>query len=280
MLLPVLHLMMSLESFAQPTVQPIHIGFTDTVHATATGETRVINIYLPESYKAEDSVHYPVIYIPDGGLEEDFFHIAGLVRFNSQPWINRLPPSIVVGIENINRRRDFTFAVTNTDFIEKEGFKKSQFPLYGKSAEYIRFISKDLFPYIEKNYRVNNNRTIIGESLAGLLAAEILLQHTELFNQYIIVSPSLWWGGRILLNDTSRWLLQKTSANCSVYIGAPSKKEDKKMYNDAYSFYRLLQKHVPQLFFDYLPSELHSTVLHQAVYNAIKKLHPQTLDSK
>jgi len=185
-----------------------------------------------------------------------------------------------VGIENINRRRDFTFAVNSTAFIEKEGFKKSQFPLYGRSAAYIHFISKDLFPYIEKNYRVNGNRTIIGESLAGLLAAEILLQHTELFNQYIIVSPSLWWGDRILLKDTSRWLLQKTPLNCSVYIGAPSKKEDKKMYNDAFSFYQLLQKHVPQLFFDYLPGELHSTVLHQAVYNAIKKLYPPTLYSK
>jgi len=52
-----------------------------------------------------------------------------------------VPASIVVGIENTNRRRDFTFSVSNTDFIEKEGFQKSSFPQYGGSELYIQAIS-------------------------------------------------------------------------------------------------------------------------------------------
>src|SRR5690606_41817557 len=88
----------------------------------------------------------------------------------------RFPRSIVVGIEGNVRRRDFTFAVANTDFIEKEGFQKSSFPQWGGSAPYIDFLEKELQPYIEKKYGGSGRKTIIGESLAGLLTTEILLQ--------------------------------------------------------------------------------------------------------
>jgi hypothetical protein len=60
-------------------------------------------------------------------VEEDFFHIAGIVRYNTQPWVERFPRSIVVGIENTNRRRDFTYAVPDLNFLEKEGFKRRAF---------------------------------------------------------------------------------------------------------------------------------------------------------
>ena len=169
------------------------IGKSDVLFSKILNETRNINITLPEGYNDDPNAKYPVIYILDGGMEEDFIHLAGIVRFSSQSWVNRLPGSIVVGIENTNRRRDFTFAVTNTDFIEKEGFKKSSFPQYGGSQHYMDFLEKELQPYITKNYRVNEQKTVIGESLAGLMATEILAKRPQLFSNYIIISPSLWW---------------------------------------------------------------------------------------
>lgn len=96
---------------AQSNDQPLVIGTTVTLPSAVLNEKRTINIYLPEGYDPKDTVRYPVIYIPDGGVEEDFIHITGIVRYNTQPWVARFPKSIVVGITNTNRKRDFTFAV-------------------------------------------------------------------------------------------------------------------------------------------------------------------------
>lgn len=266
--------------FAQQSAKQISIGVTEQLNSKFLSETRTINIYLPEDYKEGDTTTYPVIYIPDGGVEEDFIHVVGIVRFNTQPWINRFPKSIVVGIENTNRKRDFTFAVPNLDFLEKVGYKKEDMPYYGGSANYINFLEKELQPFIEKNYRGNKHTTIIGESLAGLLSTEILLKHTDLFESYIIISPSLWWGNESLLTSVDSFQ-NKLNSKPNVYIGVPAKNEDVRMYNDAEMLYKKLSaiKNI-HLFFDYLPDELHSTVMHAAVYNAFKKFYPKTTYSK
>ncbi|MGK4567455.1 alpha/beta hydrolase [Flavobacterium sp. 3HN19-14] len=266
---------------AQTSGKPITIGITEQFRSAILGETRTINVYLPEDYNVSDTVKYPVVYIPDGGIEEDFMHITGIVRFNTQPWVNRFPKSIVVGIENTNRKRDFTFEVPNLDFLDKVGFRKEDMPSYGGSANYISFLEKELLPYIKEKYKAGGNRTIIGESLAGLLGAEILLRRPELFDTYIIISPSLWWGDEKLLKDAGKLLTANLKNPVKVCISAPKKTEDRNMYREAKAFYRLLKQN-PEIisFFDYLPDELHSTVMHQAVYDAFKKLYPKTAYSK
>jgi predicted alpha/beta superfamily hydrolase len=262
---------------AQTIARPIAIGLSEAFYSKVLDETRTINIYLPEGYNPSDTLKYPVIYIPDGGEDEDFIHLTGIIRFDTQAWVNRFPQSIVVGVKNVNRRRDFTFAVDNLDFLQKTGFKKDLFPKYGGSANYIAFLEKELQPYIAKKYRANTNRTIIGESMAGLLITEIALNHPSLFNTYIIVSPSLWWGGEALLHQPDALLQNKTHKPVNIYIGAPNRKEDEQMYLEAQGLYKMLKADTNiRLFFDYLPDESHATVLHQAVYNAFKMIYAKT----
>lgn len=262
-------------SFAQ--TDSLTIGVSEKFFSTILNEKRTINIYLPENYNQNDTVKYPVIYILDGGIKEDFFHITGIVQYNTQPWINRFPRSIVVGIENSNRQRDFTFPVSNLDFLEKVGFKKEKFPVYGGSANYISFLENELLPYIRDKFKTNQERTIIGESLAGLMATEILMKHPDLFNTYIISSPSLWWGNEVLLKDADNLLNEHLKTKIKVCVIAPNKKEDKIMYNDAKSLYKSVKRNENiSSFFEYLPDELHSTVIHLAVYNAFKMIYPKT----
>ncbi len=212
----------SLPSFAQQkgsdritdNIQFILLGQTQTFQSRLLGEQRVLNIYLPEDYNPNDTLKYPVIYLLDGGLKEDFFHIAGLVQYYTQPWISRFPKSIIVGIENTNRRRDFTFAVPNLDFVSRMGFKAEQFPAYGGSENFIAFMEKELQPFIAEKFRTNGRKTIMGESLAGLMATEILLKHRNLFDTYIIMSPSLWWGKESLLKEAPDLLKSGTSERC------------------------------------------------------------------
>lgn len=276
-------------SYAQTQVKeagkadPMVIGLIQKLPSKILGEERKISIYLPEDYHQNDTTKYPVIYILDGGMEEDFIHIAGIVRFNTQPWISRFPRSIVVGIENTNRKRDFSFAVPNLDFVEKMGFKKESFPAVGGSSKYIAFLEKELQPYISKQYRTNAQKTVIGESFAGLLATEILLKHRHLFDTYIIVTPSLWWGGESLLAEAPKLLKTGNNSNVQVYVGACNKEEDLTMYNDAVKLGAVLRHYgvnLKQVKFDYMPDEIHATAMHQAVYNAFKLLYPKTAYQK
>ncbi|MGZ3812070.1 MAG: alpha/beta hydrolase [Mucilaginibacter sp.] len=187
-------------SKAQDNLKPLSIGLTAKIYSSALHEQRFINIYLPEGYNGNDTVRYPVIYIPDGGIAEDFLHIVGLVQYSSQPWVNRIKHCIVVGIQNTNRQRDFTFPVPNLNFLQKTGFKKEDIPVFGRSGHYISFLQNELLPYINRRFKTNSHRTIIGESLAGLLITELYIEHRSLFNDYIIISPSLWWGNEQLIS--------------------------------------------------------------------------------
>lgn len=258
--------------------QPFILSVVDTIPSKILKETRVVNVYLPEGYSAESDEKYPVIYLLDGGVEEDFVHITGLVRYNTQPWINRFPKSIVIGIENIDRKKDFTFSVSNLDFVDRIGFQKNQFPTYGGSSNYISFLEKELLPFIINKYKTNETKTIIGESLAGLLATEILLKHRDLFSNYIIMSPSLWWGKESLLTNASSLLKTGNNNKINVYVGAPNKDENQIMYNDAVALKEVLKRDggdKMSVSFDYLPNETHSTIIHQGVYNAFKLLNPK-----
>ncbi|APA93804.1 MULTISPECIES: alpha/beta hydrolase [Myroides] len=274
-------LLLGVSGISQTNSKPLTFGTTDQLHSTILSEDRTINIVLPPDYNANDTIKYPVVYILDGGVEEDFIHLAGLVRFNSLPWIARFPNSIIVGIETINRRKDMTFAVDNLNFVEKAGFSKDMFPEYGRAEAYTAFLESELIPYIEKNYKGSSTRTVIGESLAGLYSTYVLEYHPYLFTNYIIISPSLWWGDEKLLDKTHTCLIEKIKQPVNVYVGVPNKEEDVKMYEYGKQLYKTLQKNKNiKSHFDYLPQEIHSTVIHQAVNNAFQKLYPSTYFSK
>jgi len=117
--------------------------------------------------------------------------------------------------------------------------------------------------------------------LAGLLATEILLKRPQLFTDYIIISPSLWWGEQKLLKDSDKLLSKNLKNPVNIYIGAPSKEEDIKMYNEVESLFGKIKKNNKvNVSFDYLPDETHATVIHQAVSNAFKTLYKQAEGKK
>lgn len=264
---------------AQPSVKtglvsskPFVLGVTDELYSSQLSEKRTLNIYLPEGYNENDTIHYPVIYLLDGGADEDFIHITGIVQFNTFSWINRMPKSIVVGIANTDRQRDLTFPTTVK-------INKEKFPTTGGSAKFMAFLEKDLQPYIQQKYKASNSKTLIGESLGGLFAAEVLLTKPNLFDKYIIVSPSIWWdNGSILKKQIV------IAGKPHVYIGVGKEgltpgDEPRVMEVDANLLAEKLAKAYGKnisLYFDYLPEETHATIMHLAVFNAFRKLYPVT----
>ncbi len=264
-------ILIHLAAAAQISNRPFTIGIIDSLHSELLQETRTINVYLPQSYATDTTATYPVIYLLDGSADEDFIHIAGLVQFFNFPWINRFPESIVIGIGNTNRKRDFTFPVSNLDFLKPLGFNAGMFPSYGGSAAFISFIEKELQPYVNRHYRTTGGKTLIGQSLGGLLASEILLKHTALFDTYILVSPSLWWGKEALLQQVPDF--RATKGSLKVYLATGN--EGEVMTGNAQQLSALLRKNgADNVILDYLPGEDHATIGHQAVYNAFRSLYP------
>ncbi|MGX5172499.1 alpha/beta hydrolase [Aliikangiella sp. IMCC44653] len=238
------------------------IGETIQFHSNILSEDRKLNIYLPHGYSQNTSKNYPVIYLLDGSADEDFIHIAGLVQFGSFSWINQVPESIVVGIANVDRKRDFTYPSKNT-------LDLKELPTSGGSAQFISAISQEIQPLISKNYRTTSTKTIIGQSLGGLLAAEILFQSPELFDHYIIISPSLWWDDESLLKRN----LSFSAATKSVYVGVG--KEGAVMERLAKALFTKLQAvetKQPALHFNFFEQLSHGDTMHLAVYDAFDKI--------
>ncbi len=246
--------------FAQ-NPKPFIIGETIEINSQILGEKRIINIYLPQGYASDDTTLFSVIYLLDGTADEDFIHVSGLVQFCNYPWINILPPSIVVGIANVDRKRDFTYP-TN---IEAD---KLAFPTTGGSANFIRFLETELQPAIAKNYRTSGDKTIIGQSLGGLLATEILLKKPEMFNQYIIISPSLWWDGESLLKHDPKTLVAKPPKKVHISVG----NEGRVMERDARHLYKLLKSSDINVGYNCLGKEDHATIMHKALFEAFQWL--------
>lgn len=248
---------------------PFVLGTVDKIQSIELGENRILNIYLPEGYSSDSAITYPVIYLLDGSANEDFIHIVGLVQFLTM--IKKMPASIVVGIANIDRRRDFTFP---TGIAED----KKNYPTTGSSAKFIRFIEKELQPFVERKYKTNDSKTIIGQSLGGLLVTEILLKKQGLFNNYIIVSPSLWWNNESLLLEAPELLKKQTGNAIKVYVSVGT--EGKQMEGDAKKLAEILEtfgKKNMSISFLFLPNESHLTILHNSVYKGFEILYPKKI---
>src|SRR5690554_4068875 len=59
---------------------PIAIGETFTIESRVLGESRRINVYRPYTWWDTTDAPLPVMYMPDGGVHEDFLHVMGLLQ--------------------------------------------------------------------------------------------------------------------------------------------------------------------------------------------------------
>src|SRR4051812_23101059 len=153
--------LVALVSHAQSS-EPLVIGTSHLFSSEVLKEKRHLNVYLPADY-AQGEKRYPVLYLIDGGLDQDLLHIVGLLQIGMAN--GTMVPTILVGIESTERKRDLTGPSTNAEDLKVA-------PVIGGSATYRKFIETEVLPFIARTYRENGKRGIIGESLAGLFVLE------------------------------------------------------------------------------------------------------------
>lgn len=251
--------------FAQAgNVKPLTIGEIRTIQSKILNEERTLNIYLPQNFDKTKS--YPIIYLLDGSMNEDFIHVTGLIQFFNQMY--SMPETIVVGIANIDRKRDFTF---HTDLKDLQ----KDYPTTGHSDKFISFLERELKPYVESQFKTTD-KYLFGQSLGGLLATEILLKKPEMFNNYFIISPSLWWDDESLLKQAPQLLAKIKDTKKFIYVSV-GKGEHPVMVKDAEHFFDVLKKANKRnwtLEYKMMETDNHATILHRSLYEGLVKLFP------
>ena len=255
--------MLHLNGLIAQETKALNIGEIQTFSSEILKENRELNIYLPQNYNT--SHKYPVIYLLDGGMNEDFLHVVGLTQFYNLMYA--MPEVIFLGIVNVDRQRDFTFQPTLEDLIKK-------YPTAGHSEDFIQFMEKELIPFMNTKYSTSPQRFLLGQSLGGLLATEVLWKKPDLFTHYIITSPSLWWNNESLLQEADK-LIQEHQPNPEFIYISVGKSEGKMMINEAKDLFQKMKKSKMKsknLHYAELTDVTHATILHTALMHAFGQL--------
>ncbi|MEQ1693708.1 MAG: alpha/beta hydrolase-fold protein [Gemmatimonas sp.] len=140
------------------------------IASKALGETRVVHISVPPNYRLAKQ-RYPVVLLLDGQVRP-FFDLA--VATAGYDLIGNMrefamPQQIVVGVEQGDRSAD----------------------LARNDVAFTRFLTEELLPYVDREYRTLPFRTLIGHSLAGRFALLTLCRAPDQFSATVAISPSV-----------------------------------------------------------------------------------------
>lgn len=247
-----------------PTFAPLVIqgGESFTIDSAIMHEARPINVLVPTVYGSTIDEPMPVLYMLDGGLDEDFLHVAGLVQVLVSN--GGMRPFVLVGIPNTQRRRDTTGPTENPE-------DRKIAPAVGGSATFRRFIKDELMPTVRARYRTTGEAAIVGESLAGLFVAETFFQEPTLFTTYIAIDPSLWWNnGDLVKRAGERLAASAPRGQSTLYIASSSEPTITELVARLAGEFSAAHhadaefRHVPMV------NETHATIYHPAALRAFR----------
>ncbi|GAA3908743.1 alpha/beta hydrolase [Sphingomonas limnosediminicola] len=241
---------------------PIQIGSSYSLQSKTLHELRTVNVVLPASYSKDPLRRYPVLYLLDGGLDQDLLHVAGVVQLGAM-W-GRSAEAIVVGLETKDRRKELVGPTADPELVKR-------YPTAGSSAKFREFIRKEVKPLIERTYRGDGHDVVLGESLAGLFVTETYLVEPSLFDGYAAVDPSLWWDKESLSNSAAAKLNGRQKGHRLMLAAA------KEQLDDAAAIKRLVSL-LKQRGLTYCtmarPNLTHATIYQQLTPQAVQYLLP------
>lgn len=259
-------LILTIVSMGAEADADITIGQTFVLTSKILDEPRRINVFTPTRYGQPVKTPLPVIYMPDGGMNEDFLHIAGLLQVLVSNGTMR--PFRLVGIENTERHRDMTGPTSDPK-------DQAIAPKIGGSAAFRAFIREELFPEISRRYDTAEERAIIGESLAGLFVVETLALAPDMFDTYIAADPSVWWNHYALAESAPALLKENDARNRKLFVAAGGEASGSPRFDAFVAGLREQQQRV-QVTYVPMPDETHATLYHPAALRALRTLFPAT----
>lgn len=183
------------------SAQEIVVGNKLNIDSQILGEKRELWISLPESYS--DSTYAPASYPVMFLLDPEFYFepMVGIRQALTGGMYNYSEEMIIVGIASTDRSRDLT---PTNGFVIHSGKKIHE--TSGGAKQFLSFISDELIPFIDTNYRTNGYRLLNGHSFGGLFAMYVLEEEPQSFNAYLVHDPSIWWDDKTLYKSAlQKW---------------------------------------------------------------------------
>ena len=161
-----------------------------------------LKVWFPRSYR-ESAKRYPVLYVLDA--ETNFGGVSYIVQRLIKDQL--IPEILLIGIaydvdyDRFYRMRSLDLTPTEVTTFRPGGIHHPS----GGAEPFSRFIQAELIPHVDRTYRTQvSERALYGHSFGGLFGTYVLLHHPEMFNRYLLLSPSLWWDRKTLYGDLDR----------------------------------------------------------------------------
>jgi predicted alpha/beta superfamily hydrolase len=135
-------------------------------------------------------------------------------------------PYILVGITQgrnnddwaVMRTRDFTPAYPSDEYSKSNMYSKA-LELTGGAANFAIFLKEELIPRIESEFPGDSSRRcFVGYSLGGLLGVHLLIHNPQLYQYYLLGSPSLWFNDYYLVSELEKLSADSLQALKRVYL--------------------------------------------------------------
>jgi enterochelin esterase-like enzyme len=161
---------------AQSDGEPISLGVYRVLHSNILGEDRTLQIHLPNGYDATEAT-YPVVYLFYSDWVAGYF--AQLVNDLYHLSTDRIPPFILVGVENTYRYRDLLPWPRSPDRANEEGH----------AERFLHALREEIIPFIDGEYRTKAYRVLVGPQAAAVFGVYTLLESPETFQAFILNDP-------------------------------------------------------------------------------------------
>ena len=194
------------------------IGKTFKIHSKILNEDRNYILELPSSYEKGET-KYPVLVLLDG--EMSYHSHSGILNHMTQG--RQIPEMIIVAITNVDRNRDYTPTKYLTNLNGSSAVENHK--TTGGSAQFLQFIEQELLPKVEKSYRTNGFKTLVGISHGGLLVGSAFLSKETTFNGFVSMDPSFWWDNQYLIKQLESTNLDQIK-NKRFYLSTADKFEN------------------------------------------------------
>jgi predicted alpha/beta superfamily hydrolase len=249
--------------FSQEFVESLKIGDKYKINSVINGDEYQISIHLPEGYNGAASERYPVVYVFFGYNSHLLFNtVCGITDEFSRTKL--IPKMIVVQIHNIRWFRDLTFQ-------EIKNKKNS-----GQAENFYNFLSGQLIPYIDDQYKTNSTNIYIGHSLSGLFGLSVFCKDLELFDKYILISPSIIDRDESVIEELKNVVINKNIGEKHLYITMGF--ENERIAASIFRITDVLNKNKNANIkwkFDYLERYNHFTLIPEALINGFLFLYSQ-----
>ncbi|PKH86038.1 alpha/beta hydrolase [Colwellia sp. Bg11-28] len=237
------------------------LGDRVSIDSKVLSTDRELQVLLPENYFANTQATYPVIYLIDG--DYNFHGVSGMLDLLANKG-QLIPDVILVGIADKGTSQYHEYMTPSV-------FDSKAKPSKGKAAKFIRFITEEVKPYIDNNYRSAESSTLVGHSMGGLFVLNMLLEKPSAFNNYVAISPSVWVADQGIVAKAKEKLSKAQHKPVSLFLSLAD--ETRMGQYDFINALDLTQPNNINWQFKHYPDENHNSVGIIALRDSLKAIY-------